>query len=91
MEISGILTALIIGLLIGALGRLVLPGRQQIGFWLTLAVGVVAALLGTLVATMIGVADTRGIDWIELALQVAFAAGGVALVDGVRGRRAITR
>ena len=91
MEISGILTALIIGLIIGALGRLVLPGRQQIGFWLTLAVGVVAALLGTLVATMIGVADTRGIDWIELALQVAFAAGGVALVDGVRGRRAITR
>ncbi|WP_327002201.1 GlsB/YeaQ/YmgE family stress response membrane protein [Dactylosporangium sp. NBC_01737] len=91
MEISGIFTALIIGLVIGVLGRLVLPGRQQIGFLLTLVVGVVAALLGTLVATMIGVADTRGIDWIELALQVAFAAGGVALVDGVRGRRAITR
>jgi uncharacterized membrane protein YeaQ/YmgE (transglycosylase-associated protein family) len=91
MEISGIFTALIIGLVIGGLGRLVLPGRQQIGFWLTLLVGVVAALLGTLVATVFGVADTRGIDWIELALQIAFAAGGVALIDGVRGRRAITK
>ena len=91
MEISGIFTALIIGLVIGALGRLVLPGRQRIGFWLTLLVGVVAALLGTVVAGLIGVDDTGGVDWIELALQVAFAAGGVALVDGVRARRAITK
>jgi uncharacterized membrane protein YeaQ/YmgE (transglycosylase-associated protein family) len=91
MEISGIFTALIVGLVIGVLGRLVLPGRQRIGFWLTLLVGVVAALLGTVVAGLIGVDDTGGVDWIELALQVAFAAGGVALVDGVRARRAITR
>jgi len=48
-------------------------------------------LLGTLVAGLFGVADTRGVDWIELALQVGFAAGGVALVDGLRSRRAITR
>jgi uncharacterized membrane protein YeaQ/YmgE (transglycosylase-associated protein family) len=91
MEISGIFTALVIGIVVGALGRLVLPGRQRIGFWLTLLVGIVAALLGTLVAGIFGVADTRGVDWIELALQVGFAAGGVALVDGMRGRRALTR
>jgi uncharacterized membrane protein YeaQ/YmgE (transglycosylase-associated protein family) len=91
MEISGIFTALIIGILIGALGRLVLPGRQKIGFWLTLLVGVVAALLGTLVAGLLGVDDTRGIDWIELALQIAFAAGGVALIEGIRARKAITK
>jgi uncharacterized membrane protein YeaQ/YmgE (transglycosylase-associated protein family) len=80
--ISGIITALIIGLIIGALGRLVLPGRQKISIWLTLLIGVVAALLGTLLASLIGVDDTKGIDWIELALQVALAAGGVALVTG---------
>lgn len=91
MEISGIFTALIIGLIVGALGRLVLPGRQKIGFWLTLLIGVVAALVGTVVAGLIDVDDTRGVDWIELALQVAFAAGGVALVDGLRARRAITK
>jgi len=91
MEISGLFTAIIIGLLIGGLGRLVLPGRQRIGLLLTLFVGIVAALLGTAVASVLGVADTGGVDWIELVLQVGFAAGGVAAVDQMRGRRAITR
>jgi hypothetical protein len=31
--------------------------------------------------------DTDGIDWIEILLQVGFAAVGVALVAGIRGRR----
>jgi uncharacterized membrane protein YeaQ/YmgE (transglycosylase-associated protein family) len=87
MEISGIFTAIIIGLIIGGLGRLVLPGKQKIGFWLTLLIGVVAALIGTFIAAAIGVDDTRGIDWIELILQIALAAGGVALVEGMGSRR----
>ena len=87
MEVSGIITAIIIGLIIGALGRLVVPGKQDIPIWLTLVIGVVAAILGTLVAGALGVADTGGIDWIELIIQVAFAAVGVALVAGIRGRR----
>lgn len=91
MEISGIFTALIIGAIIGALGRLVLPGRQRVGVLLTLLIGILAALLGTLVAAMLGVADTRGIDWIELGLQVAFAAVAVGLVDAARGRNRISR
>jgi uncharacterized membrane protein YeaQ/YmgE (transglycosylase-associated protein family) len=87
MEISGILTAILIGLIIGALGRLVVPGKQNIPIWLTLVIGIVAALIGTLIAGLIGVADTNGIDWIELILQIALAAGGVALVSNYRGRR----
>ena len=87
MEISGIITALIIGLIIGALGRLVVPGKQNIPIWLTLLIGVVAAIVGTLLAGALGVAETPGIDWIELALQVGLAALGVAAVAGTRGRR----
>ncbi len=87
MEISGIITALVIGLIIGALGRLVVPGKQNIPLWLTLVIGVVAAFLGTLLAGAFGVAETPGIDWIELALQVGLAAAGVALVAGMRDRR----
>jgi uncharacterized membrane protein YeaQ/YmgE (transglycosylase-associated protein family) len=87
MEVTGFITAIIIGLVIGALGRLVLPGRQNIPIWLTLLIGVVAAILGTLLAGAFGVADTRGIDWIELALQVGLAAVGVALAGGVARRR----
>jgi uncharacterized membrane protein YeaQ/YmgE (transglycosylase-associated protein family) len=91
MEISGFFTALVIGLIIGALGRLVLPGRQRIGLWLTLLVGIVAALLGTFVAGLLDVADTAGVDWIELAIQIAFAAGGIVGLERLRGRRALTR
>jgi uncharacterized membrane protein YeaQ/YmgE (transglycosylase-associated protein family) len=87
VEVTGIITAIVIGLIIGALGRLVVPGKQDIPIWLTLLIGVLAAILGTLVAGAFGVADTPGIDWIELIIQVAFAAVGVALVAGVRGRR----
>jgi uncharacterized membrane protein YeaQ/YmgE (transglycosylase-associated protein family) len=91
MEISGFFTAIIIGLFVGALGRLVLPGRQHIGLLMTLLVGIIAAVLGTFVASAIGVADTAGIDWIELVLQIGFAAGGVAAVDRIRARRSLTR
>ncbi|GIF06942.1 hypothetical protein Asi03nite_44800 [Actinoplanes siamensis] len=87
VEITGIFTAIVIGLIIGALGRLAVPGKQSIPIWLTLVIGIVAALLGTFLAAAIGVDDTRGIDWIELALQIGLAAAGVALVAGVRGRR----
>ena len=86
MEVTGFITAIIIGLIIGALGRLVVPGKQNIPIWLTMLIGVVAAIVGTLLAGAIGVADTRGIDWIELALQVALAAVGVAIIAGARGR-----
>jgi uncharacterized membrane protein YeaQ/YmgE (transglycosylase-associated protein family) len=86
VEVTGFITAIIVGLIIGALGRLVVPGKQNIPIWLTMLIGVVAAIVGTLLASVIGVAETRGIDWIELALQVALAAVGVAIVAGARGR-----
>ena len=91
MTITGVITALIIGLIIGALGRLVVPGKQNIPIWLTMVIGVVAALLGTVIANAIGVGDTKGVDWIELLFQVALAAIGVALVAGLGGRRGVTR
>jgi len=87
VEISGIITAIIVGLIIGALGRLVVPGKQNIPIWLTILIGIVAAIIGTFIAAAIGVANTRGIDWIELIIQVALAALGVSLVAGMRRRR----
>lgn len=91
MEISGIITAIVVGLIIGALGRLVVPGRQKISIWMTLLIGIVAAFVGTLIARAIDVDETRGIDWIELVLQVGLAAGGVALVSGFTARKALTK
>ena len=78
-----IISAVIVGLIIGALGRLVFPGCQDIPIWLTILIGIVAALIGSLIASALGVGETRGIDWLKLIIQVALAAaGGATLVAG---------
>ncbi|WP_169953151.1 GlsB/YeaQ/YmgE family stress response membrane protein [Microbispora sp. H11081] len=88
MTIESILGAIVIGAVIGALGRLLLPGRQPIGWILTIVVGIVAALIGTAIAQVMGVATTDGIDWIELVMQVVLAVVGVGIVAGLkRGTR----
>src|SRR4051812_2604634 len=87
MHVTGIVMAIIIGIVIGVLGRLVVPGRQNIPIWLTIVIGIVAALIGTAIAGALDVADTKGIDWIELLIQVLVAAVGVSLAAGLYGRR----
>jgi uncharacterized membrane protein YeaQ/YmgE (transglycosylase-associated protein family) len=89
MTIGSIIGAIIIGLVLGVVGRLVAPGKQNIPIWLTIVVGIVAAFIGTFIARLFGVANTRGIDWIELILQVVVAAIGVSVVAGVYGRRGV--
>ena len=85
MTIGGIFSAIIIGLIIGALGRLAVPGKQKIPIWLTLVVGIVAALVGSAIVGPLR--DTSGIDWIEILVQVILAALGVLLVVRLRGNR----
>ncbi|MBA2308761.1 MAG: GlsB/YeaQ/YmgE family stress response membrane protein [Pseudonocardiales bacterium] len=91
MSIGSIIGAIVIGLIIGALARLILPGRQAIPIWLTIVVGIVAALIGTYIARALGVADTSGIDWIELLIQLVLAVIGVGAVAGIYGRRGVAR
>ncbi|MFD4191224.1 MULTISPECIES: GlsB/YeaQ/YmgE family stress response membrane protein [Amycolatopsis] len=91
MTIGGIISAIVVGLIIGALGRLIAPGKQGIPIWLTIIVGIVAAFIGTAIARGIGYADTEGFDWLELITQVVIAAIGVSLVSGMYGRRKLTR
>jgi uncharacterized membrane protein YeaQ/YmgE (transglycosylase-associated protein family) len=83
MTIASILGAIVIGAIIGALGRLVLPGKQDIGIILTIVVGIVAALIGT--AIVGSLQNTKGLDWIEILVQVILAAVGIAIVAGIKG------
>ena len=50
---SVLIAWLLIGLVIGALARLLVPGRQHIGLILTILIGIVAALVAGLVTTAI--------------------------------------
>ena len=89
MTIGSIIGAIIIGLVLGVLGRLFAPGKHNIPIWLTIIVGIVAAFIGTFIARLLGVAHTAGIDWIELIVQIIVAAIGVSLVAGLYGRRGV--
>jgi uncharacterized membrane protein YeaQ/YmgE (transglycosylase-associated protein family) len=88
MTITSVITAILIGIVVGVLGRLLVPGRQPIGMLLTILVGIVSAFIGTAIARAIGIPTaTSGIDWLELLVQVIVAALGVALVSALMGRR----
>ena len=90
MTITGIITAIIIGAIIGGLARLILPGKQNIPIWLTIVVGIVAAFIGTAIARAVGIPTvTSGIDWLELLVQLVVAVIGVAVVVGIYSRRSI--
>lgn len=91
MTIESILGAIVIGLIIGALARLIMPGKQNIPIWLTIVVGIVAAFIGSLVAKWFGVQDTPGIDWIELLFQLGAAIILVGIVSGAVGSRKVNR
>ncbi|GLI00092.1 GlsB/YeaQ/YmgE family stress response membrane protein [Phytohabitans aurantiacus] len=83
--IGTILWAIIAGAIVGMLGRLLLPGRQNISVWVTIGVGIAAALLGGVLADWLGVGETKGIDWIRHAIQVALAVLFVWIAARVMG------
>jgi uncharacterized membrane protein YeaQ/YmgE (transglycosylase-associated protein family) len=84
--ISSIISAIIVGAIIGALGRLVLRGKQNISIIATVLIGIVAALTGTFIAGALGVGDTNGIDWIKLIIQVVLAAIDVSVFASTKAR-----
>ena len=90
MTVTGIITAIVIGAIIGALARLILPGRQNIPIWLTIVVGIVAAVIGTFLARAFGIPTaTSGIDWLELASPAHRRRHRRGLVVGIYSRRGI--
>ena len=74
--LGDLFSALVAGLFVGALGRLVVPGRQAIGCLFTLLIGIVGAVAGTAIG-----------GWLGIACAVILAAGvGLALQRRARRR-----
>ncbi|ONH61887.1 hypothetical protein CcI49_03510 [Frankia sp. CcI49] len=78
---SGIISAIVTGLVIGVLGRLVVPGRQAIGCLMTILVGLIGAAGGLAIANAIDAA------WLlTLLLQIGVAAVLVLIAASATGR-----
>jgi uncharacterized membrane protein YeaQ/YmgE (transglycosylase-associated protein family) len=90
MRVTDVIGAILIGAVIGLLGRLVLPGRQNIGTFVTFLIGVGAAILGMFVARFLNVDHHAPAqfwflrwDWTVLAIQVGFAVVGVGAANAL--------
>jgi uncharacterized membrane protein YeaQ/YmgE (transglycosylase-associated protein family) len=77
----------IAGFVVGGLARLLLLGQHRIPLWLTVLLGIVGAVAGNVVASIIGVRHTGGVDWIRHVLQVGLAAVLIAAVAPVWASR----
>ena len=84
--IGAIIGLIIFGAVIGALARLVLPGKQNISLVMTIVLGIIGALAGYWLWGLLGGGNTRGIDWIRWIISIAVAAVLVVIAATVTGR-----
>ena len=78
----GILAWIILGLVAGALAKLIMPGEQGGGIILTIVLGIVGALVGGFLGTYVfGFGDISGFD----VRSIAIAVGGALLALVVYG------
>jgi len=78
-----ILGLIIIGLVIGIVARLVMPGRQHIGILMTLLLGVGGAIVGGIVASAIGTGDIFELNVLGTIFGIIAAVGLIAIAEAL--------
>lgn len=77
----GIISWVVLGLVVGALAKLIMPGKDPGGIIITILIGVVGALVGGFVGSMLGLGAVTGFDLRSLGLAVG---GALILLWGYR-------
>lgn len=86
--IGSIVIAIVVGAFIGLVARLVMPGKQDIGIVMTVALGAFGGLIGSWVASQFVYHNANGgIAWIPLLIGVGVAVVLIAIWEAVRVRR----
>ena len=84
-----------IGAIIGFVARLLLPGRQKIGFFLTILLGIGGALIGGIIAGAIGTGDIFELNFLGTIFAIIAAVGLVGITATMIGpgddRRSLDR
>lgn len=69
----GIFTWLIFGLLVGALAKWIMPGRDPGGIFITMLLGIAGAMVGGFLASLIGIGSVSGFNFGSIIIAVAGA------------------
>jgi uncharacterized membrane protein YeaQ/YmgE (transglycosylase-associated protein family) len=84
----GIISWIILGLIAGALAKLIMPGNQGGGIIVTIVLGIVGALLGGFLGSLIGIGDLESAFDIGTIITAVVGALIVLFIWGaVSGRR----
>ena len=86
--IATIFSALIVGLIVGALARLVMPGKQNIGIVMTIVLGAIGSFVGSWLTYSLGYKNANG-GWavIPFLVGIIVAVILIAAYLGLTGRR----
>lgn len=89
-HIVGILGWIVVGLVVGALAKLIMPGKDPGGFIVTILIGIVGGLVGGFVSSrLFGVSTGSFFDlrtWVIALIGALILLGIYRLVLGRRGR-----
>jgi uncharacterized membrane protein YeaQ/YmgE (transglycosylase-associated protein family) len=75
------------GLFVGALARLIKPGRQHLSVLMTLAVGLVGSIIGGLVANALGTGSIWELNFLGSIVAIIAAVLLVGVAEGFAGSR----
>lgn len=78
---------LVAGLVIGALARLIKPGKQDLGILATLGLGVVGSLIGGTIAWMINTGSIWELNILGFVLAVVAAVLLVGTAEALNSKR----
>jgi uncharacterized membrane protein YeaQ/YmgE (transglycosylase-associated protein family) len=78
---------IVAGLVIGALARLIKPGRQNLGILATLLLGVVGSVIGGVVASLLGTGDIMELNVLGFIVAVIAAVLLIGVAESLVGRR----
>jgi uncharacterized membrane protein YeaQ/YmgE (transglycosylase-associated protein family) len=89
--IATIVGAIFVGLIVGALARLILPGKQNIGVIMTILLGATGSFVGSWVTyRLIGASDKGGFHLTAFLVGIIIAVILIAIYVGITGRRGTT-
>ena len=77
----GILTWIVLGLIVGALAKWIMPGDDPGGIFITILIGIAGALLGGFLSTALGFGAVDGINFGSVVIAVI---GSLLLLFGYR-------
>ena len=78
---------LVFGLVVGALARLIKPGKQNLGVLGTLVLGVIGSLIGGIVASALGTGDIFELNVLGAVVAIIAAVLLIGAVEGFMGKR----